>query len=183
MLASPRDFKGVPEFLKLARQVITRLDVHFTLVLNGDVAEIARYLPASSLPSNVEVFPRTSTPEMFYSKADVLLNLSRVDLWVETFGLTIVEGMAFGLPVIAPIVGGPPEIVTDGQEGFLVDSRDSAALKQRLLSLVDEPNRALAMSEAARRRAHDFTVERFAKALQEQIGPLTNSMPNEKNTE
>ncbi len=182
MLASPRDFKGVPEFLALAGKLQARSDICFTLVLNADPDEIAQYLP-KALPENIDVHPRTDTPAHFYARADVLLNLSRVDLWVETFGLTIVEGMAFGLPVIAPPVGGPMEIVTHGQEGYLADSRDGAELERLLLTLADNPQKAMAMSEAARRRAHDFTVERFTKALRAQTDLLLTSPANEKNPE
>jgi len=180
MLASPRDFKGVPEFLDLARRLDGRGDVRFTLVLNADDTEISKYLSKGSVPQNVDVYPRTDAPEHFYATADVLLNLSRVDQCIETFGLTIVEGMAFGLPVIAPPVGGPSEIVTHGQEGFLVDSRDGDELESKLMALVDHPNMAQAMSEAARRRARDFTVKRFAEALRAQIDLLTYSPPPQK---
>jgi len=180
MLASPRDFKGVPEFLNLARCLGARTDIRFTLVLNADTQEISEYLPEGHIPQNVDIHPRTNNPESFYATADVLLNLSRVDQWIETFGLTIIEGMAFGLPVIVPPVGGPVEIVTYGREGYLVDSRNNAELEQLLLSLVDNPATALVMSEAARRRAHDFTVERFAEALRKQIDLLTVDLPKQE---
>lgn len=182
MLASPRDFKGVPEFIALARSFVDRTDMQFVLVLNGDSAELARYLPPVSLPGNLELYPRTDAPEEFYAKADVLLNLSRVDQWIETFGLTIVEGMTFGLPVIVPPVGGPTEIIVDGQEGFLVDSRNAAALEHKILLLVNSPEHAMVMSVAARRRARDFTAKRFSYALQEQIGLLLSNASNPKNS-
>jgi glycosyltransferase involved in cell wall biosynthesis len=169
MLASPRDFKGVPEYLDLARRLIRREDVRFTLVLNAVEHEIVTYLPAGCRPANVSIHSRTDTPELFYATADVVVNLSRVDRWVETFGMTIVEGMAFGLPVIAPPVGGPVEIVTDGREGYLVDSRDEFSLEERLLSLIDDRANAMSMSKAARRRAQDFSMDRFADTLRLRI--------------
>ena len=172
MLASPRNYKGVPEYLDLARRLSWRDDIRFTLVLNAEPPEIEAYLSQYCLSGNVLVHHRTDAPEEFYAKANVLLNLSRVDMWLETFGLTIVEGMAFGLPAIAPPVGGPSEIITHGQEGFLVDSRDSAALDQHLLALADDPNTTLAMSAAARRRARDFSQARFSEELRALIASL-----------
>lgn len=174
MLASPRDFKGVPEFLDLARRLAPRSDVSFTLVLNANAAEIAQYLPPGQVPDNVTIHPRTDNPAEFYASADVLLNLSRVDLWIETFGLTIAEAMAFGLPVIVPPVGGPTELVTDGREGYLVDSRDAEKLAQRLSGLIDDPTTAREMSAAARQRARDFSVERFSATLQARIDALVS---------
>ncbi|MFT5132238.1 MAG: glycosyltransferase involved in cell wall biosynthesis [Gammaproteobacteria bacterium] len=175
MLASPRNFKGIPEFLKLARRLAARLDIHFTLVLNGSDSEIGNYLPDSSVPDNVKVHPRTDHPEHFYAGADVLLNLSRVDQWVETFGLTIVEGMAFGLPVIAPPVGGPIEIITNGQEGYLIDSRNGEKLERTLLNLADSPECTELISAAARRRAAHYTIARFSDGLRTQISFLTSN--------
>lgn len=165
MLASPRDFKGVREFLALAERLATRDDIRFHLVLNADAREIEHYLPAATRPSNLTVFPRVSDPGRFYATADVLLNLSRVDLWVETFGLTLIEAMAFGVPVIAPPVGGPAEIVTHGREGYCIDSRDGNVLQAAVLELAANPDRAMAMSQAARTRAGEFTFNSFAKTL------------------
>jgi glycosyltransferase involved in cell wall biosynthesis len=169
MLASPRDFKGIPELINLAARFSNRQDVKFVLVLNADQAEQKQYLSGKRLPRNLEIHSRTSTPEEFYRVADVLLNLSRVDQWVETFGLTIVEGMAFGLPVVVPPIGGPKEIVTDGLEGFTIDSRELDALEGKVRMLADDPRLTLVMSEAARHRANDFTYEKFARSLRDRI--------------
>lgn len=181
MLASPRDFKGVPEFVQLSRDVSDRQDIRFKLVLNGDDDEITHYMAKFDLPGNLAVFPRSDTPDVFYASADLLLNLSRVDQWVETFGLTLVEGMCFGLPVVAPPVGGPTEIVTDGETGYLIDSRDRERLKAAVLSLADSPQTAMAVSVAARRRAGDFTVDIFAKNLAAQMRDLSAAERRDEN--
>jgi glycosyltransferase involved in cell wall biosynthesis len=175
MLASPRDFKGVPEMVQLARDISDRPDIRFKLVLNGDDDEIAQYMAKFDLPENLAVFPRTNTPEVFYASADLLLNLSRVDQWVETFGLTLIEGMSFGLPVIAPPLGGPTEIVTDGESGYLIDSRERECLRTAVLGLADDPEEAMAMSHAGRRRAADFTMSQFVENIAAQIQHLSAS--------
>lgn len=169
MLASPRDFKGVPEFLALARSFETQPDMAFTLVLNGDAAEVARYVPATKRPTNLALHPRTDTPADFYATADILLNLSRPDEWVETFGLTLVEAMAFGVPVIGPPVGGPVEIITDGQNGYLCNGRDASRLRGRVAGVAEDPVLAHALSASARTRAGDFTMTRFTADLVAQL--------------
>ncbi|MAY64098.1 MAG: hypothetical protein CML29_17985 [Rhizobiales bacterium] len=166
MLASARDFKGVPEFLELGRMLADRDDIAFTLVLNADEKEVEHYLAGRPLAPNVRVLPETDDPSPFYAIADLVLNLSRVDLWVETFGLTLVEAMSFGVPVIAPPVGGPAEIVTDGVEGFLIDSREIGALDRTVRRLADDPALCQTMSAAARRKAESFSQEAFARTLQ-----------------
>lgn len=169
MLASPRDFKGVPEFLALALALIDREDIAFRLVLNGDPGEVERYLPPAARPGNVTVAPRTNAPAALYAQADLLVNLSRVDQWIETFGMTLLEAMCFGAPVIAPPVGGPVEIVRDGVEGYLIDSRDGAALKDAVLRLADDPELALSLSARARRRAAEFSVQEFSARLRREL--------------
>lgn len=175
MLASPRDFKGIPEFLALARQLSDRSDVCFRLVLNADSREVERYLPCSQIPTNVAVYPRSDRPEEFYRQADLVLNLSRVDQCIETFGLTLVEAMSFGIPVIAPPVGGPTEILTDGREGFLVDSRSIDSLEKKVRLLADDPHLLTKMSLQARRRASDFNFESFASRLREALGSVEHA--------
>lgn len=172
MLASPRDFKGVPELIELARRLSDRSEISLRLVLNADPHEVKRYLPSSAIPGNLAVFPRSERPEEFYKQADLVLNLSRVDQWIETFGLTLVEAMSFGIPVIAPPVGGPSEIITDGEEGFLIDSRDVDLLERKVRLLADNPDLLMRMSAKARRRASDFSFESFAARLREALASI-----------
>lgn len=165
MLASLRTYKGIDEFIALATALRDRHDLRFTLVLNADKAEVNALAASFPCAHNVALHPRTDNPAAFYSTADLVLNLARVDQWIETFGLTLVEAMTFGVPVIAPSIGGPTNIVTHGREGFCIDSRDGDALKAAILALADDPRKALAMSQAARRRAKDFTFENYAAQL------------------
>ena len=63
----------------------------------------------------------------------------------EEFGLAIVEALAAGLPVVAPLSGGPPTYVEQGRTGFLVDTGDRAALARGVagaLDLARRPGRA-----------------------------------------
>lgn len=165
MLASLRGYKGIEEFMALARALRDREDIRFTLVLNAEADEVAALKHRHPGAKNVSLHPRTDDPCEFYARADIVLNLSRTDQCIETFGLTLVEAMTFGVPVIAPPVGGPAEIITHGQEGYCVDSRDGDALQAAILELADNPDRAMAMSQAARIRTGDFTFDAYAKKL------------------
>ena len=165
MLASLRGYKGVNEFLALAEGLQDRTDVSFDLVLNAEADDVAAFARRHRDVANVRIHPRTDEPGIYYRSADLVLNLSRVDQWIETFGLTLVEAMSFGIPVIAPPVGGPAEIVTHGREGYCIDSRDGAALRNAVLKLTDDPATYDAMARAARKRAQDFSFEAYAAAL------------------
>jgi phosphatidylinositol alpha 1,6-mannosyltransferase len=70
----------------------------------------------------------------------------------ETFGQTIQEAAASGLPVIAPAAGGPIDLVADGFTGYLVPPGDGAALAAAAGRLIADPALRSRMGEAARRR-------------------------------
>lgn len=81
----------------------------------------------------------------------------------EPFGMVIVEAMALGKPVVAGASGGPPEIITDGKDGLLAPYGDAEALAQQVLRFLDHPDLQRSAGEAARRRAQDFSPERYAE--------------------
>ena len=177
MLASLRSYKGIEEFMALAKGLQNRTDISFDLVLNAEVHEVVAFAKNHSDVANVTIHPRTDDQAHFYHRADLLLNLSRVDKFIETFGLTLAEAMTFGLPVIAPPIGGPAEIVTHGSDGYCVDSRDGAALRAAVLKLLDDLETYGAMARAARARAGDFTFDTYALALRNRINSLGKWQP------
>lgn len=165
MIASLRDYKGVPEFIKLASDLITRSEITFDLLVNDDEAAIRNYFSEIEMPANLKVHARVSDTTIFYSRASLVLNLSRPDRWVETFGLTILEAMAFGIPVIVPPVGGPVELVADGVQGFLIDSRDAEKLAAKVSALAEDEALCMRLSAAAREKAAQFSFESFAQGI------------------
>ncbi len=163
MVCSLKGYKGVNEFVTLAAM---HPELHFQLVLNALQSEIDRYFHTQKLSTNLNVFSVQEDLHPFYRGADVILNLSRPDQWIETFGLTILEGMAYGLPALVPPVGGITELAQHGQSGYHVDSRDIQRVSQ-LLSALLKPESYASMSSAANRNAHSYSEVIFIhKSLQ-----------------
>jgi glycosyltransferase involved in cell wall biosynthesis len=79
---------------------------------------------------------------------------------MESFGLGALEAMACGVPPVTTRVGGLPELVTDGVDGFLEGVGDIAAQSRRVIELLTNEPLHRKMAEAARRTA----VERFASS-------------------
>ena len=80
----------------------------------------------------------------------------------EPFGMVIIEAMALGKPVIATDSGGPTEIITPGVDGLLTPYGDAPRLAEAILRYLEEPVFRNQVSQAAQRRAPEFSVERYA---------------------
>jgi glycosyltransferase involved in cell wall biosynthesis len=76
--------------------------------------------------------------------------------------VTIIEALAAGRAVVATRVGGVPDVVDEGETGFLVRPGDTRALAERLEILAREPDRRMAMGETGRERVlRRYAVERL----------------------
>ena len=74
--------------------------------------------------------------------------------------MAILEGMSHGIPVIASTVGSIPEVITDGENGFLVEPGDVAALADRMKQLADDAKLRRRMGAAARKRVEkEFSID------------------------
>ena len=82
--------------------------------------------------------------------------------------VTIIEALAAGRPVVATRVGGVPDVVDEGETGFLVRPRDTHALAERLEILARNPERRAAMGAAGRERTLTrYAVERLVDDMDE----------------
>ncbi|HYD94878.1 MAG TPA: glycosyltransferase family 1 protein [Noviherbaspirillum sp.] len=95
----------------------------------------------------------------YYSAANVFVTTP----WYEPFGITPVEAMACGTPVVGTAVGGIKTTVVDGETGYLVPPNDPDALAERLAWLYHHPHVAQRMGWAGMRRAYQhFTWRNVA---------------------
>jgi glycosyltransferase involved in cell wall biosynthesis len=85
----------------------------------------------------------------------------------ETFGMTLIEAMSCGLPVVASETGGMPAIVGEGACGILVEPGNAAALASAILRLLRDDRLRDSMGRAGRKRVlEDFAWDRVANAAQ-----------------
>lgn len=121
------------QFVRELKGLIDSLDMQDEVVLMGERRDVPEILAAS----------------------DVLLLPS----WEEPFGRAVVEGMAMELPVLATSVGGPTEIITDG-EGLLLPPRSPDVWADALEDLAAAPDRRREMGKRGRRRARaEFALD------------------------
>src|SRR5690606_15420270 len=85
----------------------------------------------------------------------------------EALPMSILEAMAFGLPVVTTPVGGIPEAITDGREGLLVRPGDVPTLADKLCALLDDPALARTMGREGRKKAKEkYSVQRVIPAIE-----------------
>lgn len=172
MACSLRDYKGIPELFALAQALPA---LRFELVLNASPAEVAHYRATHPKPANLTVFPAAREMHSHYRRAAVVVNLSRPNEWIETFGMTVLEALRYGRPVIVPPVGGVAEVNIEGETGYAIDGRDLPALVRALRVLSTHPEQYAQMAAAGRRRAARFTPEQFALGVRRCFAELTNT--------
>jgi glycosyltransferase involved in cell wall biosynthesis len=115
-------------------------------------------------------------------RQDVPAVLQGADLLVlnsqeEPFGLVLVEAMSSGTAVLAARVGGIPEIVKDGQNGWLIAKGDTAALAAKLMELSqDSPALARCAVFARRMTCPQFSLERFGGEIHRFYSELRSTL-------
>jgi glycosyltransferase involved in cell wall biosynthesis len=104
---------------------------------------------------NVKIFPYANSQETLaklYQAADVFLHAAHSD----NFPTVILESLSCGTPVVASAVGGIPEQVRHGENGFLVKRNDAADMARKTLAIFDDPLLQKRLSEGALSSARPF---------------------------
>ena len=152
---------------------LVRREIPAKLLMIGDGPDrsIAEWMVRDkNLARDVIFLGKQSQVQNLLNCADVLLLPS--DL--ESFGLAALEGMACGVPAVCSKVGGLPEVIRDGVEGYLVAARDVKGMAARALEILTDSGLRERMGRAARERALlDFCstkiIPRYEKLYKELI--------------
>jgi glycosyltransferase involved in cell wall biosynthesis len=133
----------------LRRLVDHGVDAYLCLVGDGpDRAALERYAHELGVVRRCLFLGYQDDVARFYEAMDVLLLPSAN----EGTPVSVIEALAAGRPAVATRVGGVPDVVRDGIDGFLADAGDVERLADRLAELAADPERRAAMGEAGRER-------------------------------
>jgi len=169
-----RPVKDLPTLLDAFDRVRATRPLRLTLVGAQDVPTdseraLRERIAGSPYASDIECVGAVPFgPRLFdiYRSHDVLLLTS----FSEGTPRVLVEARAFGCPVIATDVGGIPDSVNDGEDGFLVPPRRADLLAEKLESLLDDPKRYVQVSHRGWQRAtQEFSMEVFGDQLAEAL--------------
>jgi glycosyltransferase involved in cell wall biosynthesis len=167
--------KGLEVFVKAASVTSQRLPkIHFLIIGEGlpkYVRHITDIANENGLSEKLHFTGwRADIPEIFRELAIVVIASKQ-----ESFGLTAIEGMATGIPVVATRCGGPEEVIEHGKTGYLVALDDDGEMAQRLMELLADAELQQRMGQAGRKQVEQrFTVDRCVKKV-EQIIALADS--------
>jgi len=150
--------KGLPFFLGAAQRVLEhKADAEFLIAGAGpEEASLRRLAHSLGIVRHVTFVPNVAEFAEALSAMDVFCLPSLR----QGLGTVMLQAMAMGKPVIATSAGGVHRVLCDNQNGLLVAPSNSRMLAERILELLDEPERARMIGEAGRNLVRaEFSVE------------------------
>ncbi len=131
--------KGANLLIKFSQELqiqAPELAAHTTLLLLGNIKEASTFQDLALKHICLGHISETQTLQELYQLADITLSTSLF----ETFGLTLIESLAMGTPVISFDCGGARDIIQNGKNGYLIEAFDPQKMAQKVINLIKEQN-------------------------------------------
>ena len=122
-----------------------------------------------AIPNNLKVYFNIKDVSLKLQQISLLVSLTHRKSWIETFGLTLVEAMAFGIPVIAPSVGAPLEYIEENQNGFTCDEANLGQILGIIQKIANDHALYQSLSEGARKTALRFNPSNWQAEIEKEI--------------
>jgi glycosyltransferase involved in cell wall biosynthesis len=150
-------------FLDIAAELRKRSKlVRFSILGDGPLTrQLMDKAKALNVADGLQFVPPRPDPTSYYQSLDLYLNTSIH----EGIPISVLEAMAIGLPVVAPRVGGIPEMIDHEQHGLLVDSRRVGDFADACTRLIEDEGLRTKLGDGAFHRVRDrFKSEEMARA-------------------
>lgn len=161
--------KGLDFLVEIMRKLVyDRKCTEWILQIVGDgpgKGELVQWIANANLENYVEMVGEQEHVEKYYKDASIFLCTSK---W-EGFGLVVVEAMECGLPVISFKTDGPLEIISHGENGYLVDNYNLDEFVNRIECLTKDVELRKQFSCKAVKRAADFALDTIVEQWEEVI--------------
>ncbi|OGC91024.1 MAG: N-acetyl-alpha-D-glucosaminyl L-malate synthase BshA [candidate division Zixibacteria bacterium RBG_16_53_22] len=153
-MSNYRPVKNATDVVRVFKMINDQISSRLVLIGDGpDAPNVLRLADKLGLKDRTLFLGGQDTVETILCKADLFLLPSAS----EAFGLAALEALASGVPVVGSIVGGLPELVKDGEVGYLAPIADVETMASRSLEILSNPDLHRKMAENARK----LTVEKF----------------------
>jgi glycosyltransferase involved in cell wall biosynthesis len=138
------------------------IPVHLTIVGQGDERiSLQEKILQLNLSDQLSLVGLQEKVEMYLWNADLYLHSAIT----EGFGLTLIEAMASGLPVVCTDGRGNRDLIQEGENGFMVGERDPKLFADKIELLLKNDNLRQEMGEKARKFAQGFGIEKYVDSL------------------
>ena len=175
MISYLRDYKGHRYLVQAAAKVLKQHQgVAFLIVGEGPEEQNIR--------AQIERLGLTADVRMLGFRDDLLDVFRSLNLFViptvegDTIPQVLMQALAIGLPVVSTTTGSIPDVVADGESGFLIPPRDVDALADRIGRLVTEPALRTAMGRRGRETVErSYSIDRMVDRLEQVYGQVIAS--------
>lgn len=134
-------------------------ETHLIVVGGGEVARFRRTAEELGAAGRIHFVGKTETPQTFYEASDVFVLPTRHEPW----GITLIEAMAAGLPIVTSAVAGAAEVVRDAGTGLVLEDASARPLREALDLLLREADLRAAMAERGPAAAAPFDQANHAR--------------------
>jgi glycosyltransferase involved in cell wall biosynthesis len=173
-------WKGILEFVRAAVLVIASVPNARAFIV-GDCSDgDHRYLTA--VKEKISEYGLDQKIILTGYRTDIPALMKMMDVVVhssitpEPFGMVLIEAMAMKKPVVATRMGGPLDIILEGQTGLLVSPGEAEEMAAAVKRLLTDEKAAVAMGEKGKERVlEEFTKERYARQVEEVYARLLDS--------
>lgn len=160
--------KGIHDFLEVLHQLHQQGIVFRSIIAGGEgdvtIKEVLAFCDERGFASKVEILGSVTGADKWevFHRSDIFILPSHN----ECFPLTILEAISAGLPVVATRIGGIPDIIEDGKDGFIVEMKNVTQLTKSVIKLIADPVMLQIMSGRSKEKfASRYTIQIFRVAF------------------
>lgn len=167
-----RPVKRVQDVVKSFAKIVDKIPAKLLLVGDGpEISLINRLAEELHIRNRVLFLGKQDNLEELYSISDLMLLLSEK----ESFGLVALEAMACGVPVIGTNVGGIPEVISDGETGYICELGDIDSVVDKAVHLLNEEELHRQFSQKSIQKVYDdFHGEKIVQQYEDLYYQLVN---------
>jgi glycosyltransferase involved in cell wall biosynthesis len=170
--------KGILNLIKAIPIIMKKKDCQFLIIGGGPLMETAKNvvqkLQIGKLV-NILGFVDYDSLSEYYNRMKICV----VPSYAEGIPSTIFEAMACGTPILSTSVGGIPDVIKEGENGFLLNSNNPGEIAERVIDLLENPSLLKAVSRTACRQAKENRFE-CSRSWQEILQNLQKQNPRHR---
>lgn len=162
------ELKGHKNLFDAVKIINDNSNIEFKCLIAGDgdyKEELLKYVEEFKIADKVDFVGFVKDVEEFLNIIDIQVNCSYLS---ETTNLALIEGMSIGIPSVATNIGGTPDMITDGVNGYVVPIQDPDKLAEKLIDIIHDDELYNKLSVNSEKIFEErYTSDKFAKSIED----------------